>query len=395
MPSENKILQNQSERIYYMDYLRAFIIFIVILLHSLLPFVIGYDWIVNDQMKTIPFTISCVTIDIFIMPIMFFIAGYFTLPSIRKDISRFIKGKVLRILVPFFLGLIFFAPIMSYIGMLHRNNTHGNYFSYWSNSYFKSFMEPRHFWFLFILFMFFMIFAGIYALFSKKINQIYEESKINPMGIKSCTALLLILLIISIISFYLAGKKFPDGTWFVGYKFIVFQITRMTVYIPYFIAGIVLNLRNFKLSKKFIKLTPLFILILVAFSFFHTFFKFNIYWSPTGGFMDPKIQFYNAIVHVLYCFIISLTLFTVFKKYLNRPSKVLKRIADNSYTVYFVHMVYTVAIQFYTTNIEISLASKFIINLLGTIVLSYATSELFLKISSLFKEKPQTKKIVE
>ena len=394
MTAENSMLQNSKDRIYYMDYLRAFIIFIVIVLHSLLPFVIGYDWNVNDQIKTLPFTISCVKIDVFIMPIMFFIAGYFAIPSIRKGIIRFIKGKILRILVPFFIGLIFLAPIISYIGLLHRNIAESDYFSYWLAN-FKGFMDPKHFWFLLVLFVFFMIFALIYSIFKNKIDKIYEESKSKPMDLKGVLILLIFFILLAIILFYYAGRKFPDDSWFAGYKFVVFQVTRMTGYVLYFTAGIILNLRKFKFSEKLLKLTPLFILLTIASTFFHTFFKHTIYWSATGGFMYPKIQFYNAIVHVLYCLIITLTLFMVFKKYLNRPSAVLKRMADNSYTVYFVHMVYTVAIQFYTTNMETSLASKFIINILVTLTLSYITSELILKFLSIKKVKPQIKSVTE
>lgn len=393
MTVENSMLQSSKDRIYYMDYLRAFIIFVVIVLHSLLPFVLGYDWNVNDQMKTLPFTISCVKIDVFIMPIMFFIAGYFAIPSIRKGIARFIKGKILRILVPFFIGLIFLAPIISYIALLHRNAAESNYFSYWSSSYFKGFMDSKHFWFLLVLFVFFMIFALVYGIFKNKINEIYEESKSKPMELKGAIILLLVFIPLAIILFYYAGRKFPDDSWFVGYKFVVFQVTRMTSYVLYFTAGVILNLKRFRFSDKFLKLTPLFILLLIASTFFHTYFKHVIYWSPTGGFLYPKIQFYNAIVHVLYCFIITLTLFAIFKKYLNRPSAVLKRLADNSYTVYFVHMIYTVAIQFYTTNMETSLASKFIINLLGTLFLSYVTSELILKFLLIQKAKPQIKSV--
>jgi fucose 4-O-acetylase-like acetyltransferase len=386
MTTGNSMLQSSKDRIYYMDYLRAFIIFIVIVLHSLLPFVIGYDWIVNDQSKTYPFTLTCVIIDVFIMPIMFFIAGYFALPSIKKGISKFIKGKIIRILIPFFIGLIFFAPIMSYIGLLHRNTIEANYFEYWSSTYFKGFMEPKHFWFLFILFIFFMIFAGIYSIFWKKINKLYEANKIKPMGSIKAFLIISLLIVISIILFYQTGRKFPDGSWFGGYKFVVFQGTRMTGYVLYFTAGIIMSFGRFKLSDKFLKFTPIFILLTIGSTFYYNFFKFKIYWSPTGGFMYPKIQFYNAIVHVLYCFIITITLLMIFKKYLNHPSKILQRIADNSYTIYFVHMVFTVAIQLYTTNLETSLASKFIINLLGTTILSYISSELILKFIALSRE---------
>ena len=382
----------KRDRIYYMDYLRAFIILIVIILHSLLPFVMGYEWFINDKVKTYPFTAASVIMDTFIMALMFFIAGFFALPSIRKGTGRFIKGKVIRILIPFFIGTIFLSPIMSYLSLTYYKAVSVSFTKYWASTWIKGFMNPAHFWFLFILFSFFIIFSLIYSIWKEKIEYIYEASKENPMGIIGISVITVIFIIFAIGLFYLTGKKFPDGSWFRSMKFVSIQMTRFTAYIFYFAAGVIFKMRRVKLNESFLRFTPLFIFAAVGATFFFNAFKFLVYWSPTGGFMQPKIQFYNAIVHVLYCFFMSITLLMTFRRYLNFYSKALKKIADNSYTVYFVHMIFTVAIQYNTAGMEISLFKKFLINAFGTIFLSYFASELILKVISASKKLRSSEK---
>lgn len=382
----------KRDRIYYMDYLRAFIILIVITLHSLLPFVMGYEWFINDKVKTYPFTAASVIMDTFIMALMFFIAGYFALPSIRKGTGPFVQGKISRILIPFFIGTIFLSPIMSYLSLSYYKAVSVSFSEYWSSTWLKGFMNPAHFWFLFILFSFFMVFTLVYSIWKEKIEKIYEASKEKPMGIIGASAITLIFITFAIILFYLAGRKFPDGSWFRSLKFVSIQLTRFTAYIFYFAAGVIFQMRRVRFNEAFLKFTPLFIFAAVGATFFYNAFKFLVYWSPTGGFMQPKIQFYNAIVHILYCFFMSLTLLMAFRRYLNFYSKTLKRIADNSYTVYFVHMIFTVAIQYNTATMDISLFQKFLINAFGTIFLSYITSELITKVLYTFKTSKNSRK---
>lgn len=112
--SESK-MEKISNRKYYFDYWRTFTVLLVVIHHSYLAFVIGYDWYVSDAVKILPFTWFSIILDVFMMPIMFFIAGYFTFPSIKKGIKRFMLKKVFRIAIPFFIGIIFLAPIMTYI----------------------------------------------------------------------------------------------------------------------------------------------------------------------------------------------------------------------------------------------------------------------------------------
>lgn len=378
-----KTNSTSSARVYYLDYLRAFIILVVIIHHSLLPYVIGFDWTINDAVKTFPYTLACNINDVFMMPIMFFIAGYFAFPSIKKGVKNFISNKVIHILLPFFIGITFLAPIISYLGAIHRGIINVSFTYYWSNVYFKYFINPHHFWFLSSLFFFFMVFSLVYSLMKNKLESIYEKSQLNPVSLTSIILFVILFLAISILLFYYAGRKYPDGSWYGGYKFIVFQITRWTEYILYFTMGVIVFIKRIEFSNKFLKFVPLLIFVTILSTLIFCVFKFQIYYSPDMGLLKANIQFYNAIVHVIYCFIIFIMLMTFFKKYLNRPLKVLSRLASNSYVVYIVHMVYTILIQYYIFDMQIHIFYKFLITIIGTIIMSLVTSKIILKLISI------------
>jgi len=180
--------------------------------------------------------------------------------------------------------------------------------------------------------------------------------------------------------FYLTGLTYPDGSWnyFIGIKFLKLQITKSILYVLFFIMGIIVFIKRIELSKKFLKAVPLLIVVTIISTVAFLFFKFDIYFQQFFdlGFIRADLQFYNAIVHVLYCFLIFITLMAIFKKYLNRHSKVLSRIAANSYKIYILHLVYVVIIQYSIVDLQIDIFFKFLITAIGAFLLSWGTSEL-------------------
>jgi fucose 4-O-acetylase-like acetyltransferase len=359
--------------------------------HASLPYVKGISWVTRDIIKSLPLGAAYNIIGIFIMPLLFFIAGYFALPSIKKGIGYFISNKVIRIAVPFFLGIIFLAPIISYIDIVRRGQII-SYIDYWSNVYFKDFMQPWHFWFLSTLFFFFILFVIVYAIMGKKLNSIYERSKSQQIHVGNIIIFIILFLAIAIALFYFTGRKFPDYVFVEVFKFITFRVTRSALYILYFVMGIIVFIKRIDFSKRFLKYTPLFIVLTIASSVGYYFFKYRIF--ITGSEMlKARVQLYNSAVHVLYGFLIIITLMMIFRSYLNRPSKILSRLAANSYIVYIVHLVYTIIIQHFIFNIRLNLYLKFFITLIATIILSLLTSELIRKIISSVRNKIVKKRI--
>jgi peptidoglycan/LPS O-acetylase OafA/YrhL len=375
-------MEKSPSRKYYYDYWRAFMVISVLIHHSYLSYVIGYDWYVNDLVKTLEFTRLSIILDVFMMPIMFFIAGYFAFPSIKNGVKRFILKKVIRIAIPFAIGVLFLAPIMLYLYVIsHFPLWEIDFFDFWLNYYFTdTFMDPSHYWFLSLLFFFFMVFGAVYAVTKRRLLNIYEKSEEKPNRKIRIIVIIMAFLLISIVLFYIAGFVYPDGSWyyFLDIKFLKLQITRSILYLLYFIMGIFVFIKRIKLPKKFLKFTPLLIVLSIIATIAFCFFKFDIVLPVylNWGFLPPDYQLYNAIVHILYCFLIFITLMAFFQTYLNRQSKLLSRIAANSYKIYLVHLIWVVIIQYLLLEIQIFVFFKFLITVIGAFGLSLLTGEL-------------------
>jgi hypothetical protein len=110
--------------------LRAFAIALVVCFHSVLAYLGSqpntqppfeappYIWRafpILDHEKWFGFDLFCALIYVFLMPLMFFISGLFVLPSIeRKGVSAFVRGRFLRIGLPFALGALILMPLAHY-----------------------------------------------------------------------------------------------------------------------------------------------------------------------------------------------------------------------------------------------------------------------------------------
>lgn len=279
---------------------------------------------------------------------------------------------------------------MMYISIIHYFSLWDiSFFDFWLNYYFTNqYMDPSYFWFLSLLLLFFIMFAAVYAVMKRKIENTYKKSELRRVSKLSIIVFVIIFLATSIVLFYLTGLVYPDGSWyyFIDIKFIKMQITRSLLYMLYFIMGIIVFIKRIELSKKFLKATPLLIILTIISTVAFRFFKFDIYIQAffDMGFVQADLQFYNAIIHVLYCFLIFITLMAIFKKYLNRRSKVLSRLAANSYKIYIVHLVWVVIIQYSTVDIQINIFYKFLITAIGAFILSLGTGELLRLIKHAF-----------
>ena len=156
-------LSTQKNRIHWMDNLRAITVLMVVIYHvggvyEATGMWSGF-WIVDD-----PDTISWVGIagiffDLFVMPTMFFIAGYLTPPSLDKK-SRwgFVKAKVKRLLVPWVIAVLTLIPLYRVIFLYSRGLPQENWLNYF---HFTGENSQNWLWFLPLLFVFNLIYLTV------------------------------------------------------------------------------------------------------------------------------------------------------------------------------------------------------------------------------------------
>jgi hypothetical protein len=144
-------------RLCFLDNLRTFLIFLVVLVHSGVVYessgLMAPYWIVDDPMTSdLPGLVNLI-LDLFVMPTVFFISGFFTPPSLeRRGSIGFITAKVRRLIVPWILALFTLIPIYNAIFLYSRGLSQGPWTAYFHFS--NSTISMNWLWFLPVLFLF-------------------------------------------------------------------------------------------------------------------------------------------------------------------------------------------------------------------------------------------------
>ena len=118
-----------SARKNYLDWLRVLGILLVFAFHSSRLYNVE-DWNVKNSIWYPTAEAWVLFASSFMMPLMFVISGASLFYALRKDgIGKFVKDKVLRLLVPLFVGVLTHISLQSYLW----DKTHGLF----SGSYFQ------------------------------------------------------------------------------------------------------------------------------------------------------------------------------------------------------------------------------------------------------------------
>ena len=154
-----------EKRIYWLDNLRTFMIFLVIVFHTSVvydKYAIGTAWwiVIDPSASDLPGILNLL-IDIFVMPTIFFIAGFVT-PLSLKDKSRwaFLKSKFTRLIIPWMIAVLTLIPLYKMIFLFARKLPQEHWTTYF---HWNAIWSQNWLWFLPVLF----VFDILYLLFSR------------------------------------------------------------------------------------------------------------------------------------------------------------------------------------------------------------------------------------
>ena len=105
---------------YWLDNLRTFMIFLVVVLHAGLVYessgVSAFFWIVDDPAANDRSGLLNLVLDIFVMSTIFFVSGLLTPASAaRKGPQAFLKSKFRRLIVPWIIASLTLLPLYKVI----------------------------------------------------------------------------------------------------------------------------------------------------------------------------------------------------------------------------------------------------------------------------------------
>ena len=326
--------------------------------------------------------------DVFLMPVLFFIAGYFAISSFqKKGVWLFLRRKFRCLGLPLLIGIPLMSPVFPYIYHYTRNSLF-NDMSFWESwlNYMKSAGDLRigtiytvdqfshfHLWFMSLLLFFFIIFA-LYA--GKK--RWHEASiPIHSSGDISEKSVLIMLAGvggISTLSAFVANLIFASPAnpepWVSVANVLQFQPVKVVSYLLYFGMGICAFYGNWFTDNKIPGHPAIWILSCVLLScclmaiLKHLMASFSI-----------TLLFIFLLVRSFLCvsFLCAFTLWAA--RHWNRPSHFDSLLALNSYHIYITHFIIVILLQLLLTGwTNGQVLIKFGMISLASILISYGIS---------------------
>lgn len=330
-------------RLHFFDHLRAVIILLVILLHASMTYMAFPPewWYVIEPDNSLGFTALVLLLDVANMQILFFIAGFFAYPSIEKHgPGLFMREKLLRLGLPWVVGVVFLAPLVTYLIPLSRGIA-GSYIEFWTGDFWGQFYQQSVYWFLGILLLLFGVFAAFYN--SEPSLQAIPRRPQAPTW-----RWLAGFWVITTMWYFLVSVVMPADSWMNAVKVFVFQPARLLLYAAYFALGIYADRRGWFRADGY--RPPLDSWAGAAFMTTLGYMAVRWYWQD-GSFANLVAQaaLFNGM-----CLSVLMASTALFQGYINQPGRVWTSLSRNAYGIYYLHPL----ILYPLTYIALSIAGS-------------------------------------
>lgn len=354
-------------RTYFLDNLRAFVIILVIVLHGSITYMAFAPtwWYVLDPHNSEAFALMVLLIDVPIMPILFFLSGYFAVPSLQKrGVKGFLKEKFIHIGIPWIFGALFLAPLITYMIYFSRHIPM-SFWQFWATDFWGPLYEQSVYWFLGILMA---LFLGLGFAYTRS-----ERLRASVQQIVMPTRKPFVIFAAIVIAISLSINLFFNiDNWSHIYLF-VFQPVRVPLYIGYFILGLYAERHGWFMKDGFNpELRPW-----AGTCFLTGLWYLGCRWTP-GTPSLPLVAITNVLFNV-FCLSSLIAGVMFFEQKVNQPSGVWAMLAANSYGIYYLHPLVLFPLAYLLVGVPLPLLFKALTLIVVTTLLVWAVSALLVK----------------
>ncbi|MDL4839894.1 acyltransferase family protein [Aquibacillus rhizosphaerae] len=358
-----------TKRIYFLDTLRTFVITLVVFYHVNMHYVNLFQDMpfvknmVPDAFSSIILFLILAVNGQLMNAIMFFIAGYFALgPLIKKGATPFLKDKIVRLGIPYLVGLILLSPIASYIAARSWGNDEG-FFKYWIFEFYKSQnISQFHLWFIGVLLLFFILLSLVYVICSVRVKSAGITK--GQLTFRS-----IVLFIAVTTGFYFVVNQFINEASFTNLYIINFQGVMLLVYAAYFLLGIHAYQKDWFKTGYRPRIIPWFVTYVISIIIY---IAFVVYESTV-----PDIANFS-VVNLLLVLSFNISIFSavfvllaLFQRFADKSTPFTKRISISRYSIYIFHYVVVYALIYATNHISLPVFAEYGLVLALSILLSW------------------------
>lgn len=358
-----------GERIAFFDAFRALTVFAVVSLHAAMTYMTHVPpwWYVINPERSLAFLVWVLLADTFPMPVLFFVSGYFALPSLEKrGKGDFLRDKTLRIGLPWAVGVLAFAPLFAWATWTSLGlPLPDGYGRFLTTIWLGPGYQQAHFWFLGVLLSFFLLFAAV----SSRQGRFASGFKLRP------EVVLALWWTLATASFFLSSLRWDPNLW-IPLGPLYFQPARIVSYLAAFWLG-TLAWRN---REQWLRDEPggksLFLSALAALTGQGAVLAAAFIFPVKEGLLPKAVL---AAAHNWGALSMGLFLFLLCRTFAGHPSRQWRRWGEASYGVYWLHQMILMPLTAFLLPFDLPPAVKFALALVGAWGISSALTERVLR----------------
>jgi surface polysaccharide O-acyltransferase-like enzyme len=316
-------------RIHFLDNLRTFAVFLVVLCHAGGVYessgLWASFWIVDDPAVNNLSGLVNIILDIVMMPTLFFISGYLAPASLRRRNGwAFVQARFRRLLLPWIVGALTLLPLYKVLFLYSRNLPQQGWTTYfhWSNGIWSQ----NWLWFLPVLFVFNLLFL----LLSK------SRARVPDISLKHGVSGAFLIGFVCCVGMDILGLCGWTKT-----ALLDFQNERLLIYFLAFLVGaLCFKKRVFEDGPKGRVLYH--VINSIAWGPVTAYIFFLLYpWFHPGSFivsptMDRLFLWFSYQLSLL-C--LMYMLIETFRRYQDKSGRLRAELSRNSYYVYIIHVI--------------------------------------------------------
>ena len=319
------ISANASPREHFWDALRAFLMLLGIPYHVMLSYRPGQDFIVHSGEGVRGFSEMADVIHLFRMPAFFVVAGYFALLLLaRREPGVWLKGRFLRLGVPFLSALFILVPAMNLACELSNYPWPQAVASWRDNSLTSGGYWVRHLWFIIVL-LYFCAAAAVIAARSARVRNGMVPERMDAFAARHFVVTLLLVGLaiaaweaLALEAFYVAGlaTMLPQQ---------ILRLDEAIIYAPWFVLGCMMVRARLTLKRVGRFSPPIAVLAVGA----------TALWLLVHADVAPMTERFIGSFAALAT---TQVLVAAARTLLDKPMPAIRKLTDASFVIYLFHL---------------------------------------------------------